>query len=100
MDPKTGWLEATPETWTKALETARATGKPVFVDVWATWCKNCLAMESTTFADADVLKELESYAVVRLQAEDIAAFAALPDFKDLGIKGIPAFVVFQPMPRP
>ena len=100
VDPKTGWLEATPETWTKALETARATGKPVFVDVWATWCKNCLAMESTTFADADVLKELENYAVVRLQAEDIAAFAALPDFKDLGIKGIPAFVVFQPMPQP
>ena len=95
-DQKTGWIEATPETWDKALETARATGKPVFVDVWATWCKNCLAMESTTFANADVRNELEKYAVVRLQAEDIAAFSKLADFKDLGIKGIPAFVIFQP----
>ena len=94
MDPKTGWLEATPETWAKALETARATGKPVFVDVWATWCKNCLAMESTTFANADVRNELEKYAVVRLQAEDLAAFAELPEFKELSIKGIPAFVIF------
>ena len=94
IDPKTGWIEATPETWTKALEAARATGKPVFVDVWATWCKNCVAMESTTFANADVRKELEKYAVVRLQAEDLAAFAALPEFKELSIKGIPAFVIF------
>ena len=53
-------------------------------------------MESTTFANADVRNELEKYAVVRLQAEDIAAFSKLADFKDLGIKGIPAFVIFQP----
>lgn len=88
-----GRIEATPESWAKALETARATGKPVFVDIWATWCKNCLAMESTTFTNADVKKELENFAVVRLQAEDFTAFAALPEFKDLGIKGIPAFVI-------
>ena len=67
----------------------------MLVDVWATWCKNCLAMEKTTFANADVKKELASYAVVRLQAEDLAAFAALPEFKDLGIKGIPAFIIFE-----
>ena len=93
-ESSSGWIEATPETWAKALDAAKATGKPVFVDVWATWCKNCLAMESTTFANADVRKELENYSVVRLQAEDIAAFSKLPEFKDLGIKGIPAFVIF------
>ena len=90
-----GLFEATPATWPQAFAAAKATGKPVFVDVWATWCKNCLAMEKTTFANADVRKELERFAVVRLQAEDIAAFAALPEFKDLGIKGIPAFVIFE-----
>ena len=90
---KAGWFAATPATWPQALKDASATGKPVFVDVWATWCKNCLAMEKTTFANPDVAKELENYAVVRLQAEDLAAFSTLPEFKDLGIKGIPAFVV-------
>ena len=90
-----GRFEATPATWPQAFAAAKATGKPVLVDVWATWCKNCLAMEKTTFANADVRKELEKYAVVRLQAEDMAAFTALPEFKDLGIKGIPAFVIFE-----
>ncbi len=90
-----GRFEATPATWPQAFAAAKATGKPVFVDVWATWCKNCLAMEKTTFANPDVTKELANYAVVRLQAEDVAAFVALPEFKDLGIKGIPAFVVLD-----
>ena len=90
-----GRFEATPATWPQAFAAAKATGKPVFVDVWATWCKNCLAMEKTTFANPDVTKELANYAVVRLQAEDIAAFAELPEFKDLGIKGIPAFIVLE-----
>ena len=94
-DLKTGWFVATPTTWPQALKDAKATGKPVFVDVWASWCKNCLAMENTTFASAEVRKELANYAVVRLQAEDIAAFSKLPEFKDLGIKGIPAFVIFS-----
>ena len=99
-DLKTGWFVATPATWPEAFAAAKATGKPVFVDVWATWCKNCLAMEKTTFANAGVKRELENYAVVRLQAEDIAAFAALPEFEGIGIKGIPAFVVFPPEPAP
>ena len=90
-----GWFEATPATWPQVFAAAKATGKPVFIDVWATWCKNCLAMEKTTFANPDVTKELAHYAVVRLQAEDVAAFVALPEFKNLGIKGIPAFVVFD-----
>ena len=90
-----GRFEATPATWPQAFAAAKATGKPVFVDVWATWCKNCLAMEKTTFANPDVTKELANYAVVRLQAEDLAAFAELPEFKDLGIKGIPAFIVLE-----
>ena len=93
-----GVFSATPDTWPQAFAAARATGKPVFVDVWASWCKNCLAMEKTTFASDDVRKELAEYAVVRLQAEDIAAFMKLDDFRDLGIKGLPAFVVFAAKP--
>ena len=90
-----GRLEATPATWKQAFADARATGKPVFVDVWATWCKNCLAMEKKTFKDADVQKALEHYAVIRLQAEKPNELMALPEFKDLNIKGLPAFVVFE-----
>ncbi|MGN0846187.1 MAG: cytochrome c biogenesis protein CcdA [Kiritimatiellia bacterium] len=87
-------MEATPATWEQTFAAARAKGRPVFVDVWATWCKNCLAMEKTTFRDDEVVRELARFTVVRLQAEDPAAFAQLKDFADLGIKGIPAFVIF------
>ena len=91
-------LAATPETWEAVFAGAQAKGRPVFVDVWASWCKNCLAMEKTTFRDPEVVKELANYTVVRLQAEDLSEFLKLKDFKDLGIKGIPAFVVFKGEP--
>jgi len=90
-----GAFAATPATWTRVSAEARATGRPLFVDVWATWCKNCLAMERTTFRDPRVAAELKKFAVVRLQAEDPAAFEALDDFKALDVKGFPAFVVFD-----
>ena len=91
-----GRFEATPATWKQTFDVAKATGKPVFVDVWATWCKNCLAMEKTTFKNDDVRKELEKFAVIRLQAEKPEELLALPEFKDLNIKGLPTFVVFEP----
>lgn len=94
MTPE-GRFEVTPATWKQAFADARATGKPVFVDVWATWCKNCLAMEKSTFKNADVQKALERYAVIRLQAENPNELKGLPEFKGLNIMGLPAFVVFD-----
>ena len=83
-------LAATPETFPAMLRDLK---RPVFVDCWATWCKNCAAMERTTFRNADVVAELKGYTVVRLQAEDIAALRKVPGFE--GVKGLPAFAVFE-----
>ena len=81
---------ATPETFPALLQGLR---RPVFVDCWATWCKNCAAMERTTLKDADVVAELGRFTVVRLQAEDIAALRKIPGFE--GVRGLPAFAVFE-----
>ncbi len=67
--------------------------RPVLVDCWASWCKNCSAMERETFADPVVQNELTRFTVVRLQAEDLKALKSLEGFSE--IKGLPAFLIFE-----
>ena len=79
-----------------AFEVSRKTGKPIFVDVWATWCKSCKAMSVTTFKDPAVLARLKNYVPLKFQAENPKD----PDTKKmldaLGVKGQPFYVVLQP----
>ncbi|GMV99462.1 MAG: hypothetical protein AMXMBFR84_06010 [Candidatus Hydrogenedentota bacterium] len=51
------------------LARAKAENKPVFIDFWATWCKNCLVMNTTTFRDPEVLARLDNYVKIKYQAE-------------------------------
>lgn len=85
-----GSLAATPSTFYAVLENAK---RPVLVDCWATWCKNCRAMERKTFKDERVVDALTDFTIIRLQAEDIDELRALPDFTD--IQGLPAFLIFE-----
>ena len=69
--------------------------RPVLVECWATWCKNSAEMERSTLADPKVKQALKSYTVVKLQCERIDELRKHPDFRDLDIKGLPAFVIFE-----
>ena len=79
-----------------ALDRARMEGRPVFIDFWATWCKNCHAMEKTTFNDARVKDRLASYIVVRYQVErpDQSPARELLDY--FQFIGLPSYVVLSP----
>ncbi len=79
-----------------ALRDARAAGKTVFVDFWATWCKNCLAMEETTFKDARVAERLKDFAVMKFQAESPNDPATAVVLKRLGVKGLPTYLLLKP----
>jgi thiol:disulfide interchange protein DsbD len=87
-----GWYQSLDE----GLSAARRDGKPVFLDVWATWCKNCVAMDATTFRDPQVGEALDGYVKVRFQAEDIERpdVAALLD--RLESVGLPTYAVLRP----
>ena len=77
----------------KSLESLLpSSSKPVLVDCWATWCKNCAAMECGTLRDPRVAEELKKFQVIRLQAEDIDELRKRPGFET--IRGLPAFVIF------
>ncbi len=86
-------LEAVPATFESAFAEAKKSGKPVFVDCWATWCKNCTAMEKTTLADERVVKALERFEVIRLDATEIGEFKKIAPFRD--VQGLPAYAVFE-----
>ena len=85
-----GVVEATPETFAAAFAAA---GRPVLVDCWSSWCKNCAAMDRGTLVDPEVRAAMRRYTVMRLQAEDITALRAMPGFEK--VSGLPAFVIFE-----
>ena len=66
---------------------------PVLVDCWATWCKNCTAMEHGTLADPKVKEAIGKFTFVRVDCEDMAELKGSALFGK--IKGLPAFLVIE-----
>ena len=79
----------------QGLRTARAEGKPVLVDIWATWCKNCLTMDRTTLKDPAVRKALDGYVKIKFQAEDPGASPASEVMARFEAVGLPAYAVLR-----
>jgi thiol:disulfide interchange protein len=78
------------------LATARAQDKLVLIDMWATWCKNCLAMDKTTFKDADVVARLEDYVKIKYQAEDLSASPNREMLERFEGIGLPTYAILRP----
>lgn len=89
-----GWYESLAE----GLAAAERQHKPVFVDVWASWCKNCGAMEHTTFQDAKVKAALEGYVKIKFAAEKPDEEPAKSVCKRFNAVGLPTYAILKPKP--
>jgi len=87
-----GWHGSLPE----GLAEAERDGKPVLVDLWATWCKNCLVMDRTTLADESVVAALDGYVKIKFQAEDAGDPSTQAVMRRLGAIGLPAYAILHP----
>lgn len=81
----------------EALREASADGKPVFIDFWADWCKNCHAMDKTTLTDTEVLRRLERYRVIKFDATASNQSPAKEVLDHFEVKGLPTYIILEPI---
>jgi len=91
---KSGWRNSLAD----GIAAARAEQKPLLIDFWATWCKNCLTMDKTTFEDEQVKAALAGYVKVKFQAEDLDAEPAKALMQRFDAVGLPTYVILRPNP--
>jgi cytochrome c biogenesis protein CcdA len=89
---KAGWQPSLVE----GLAQARRENKPVLIDMWATWCKNCLVMDKTTLEDPQVRSALDGYVKIKYQAEDPDDPRVAWVMQHMKTSGLPTYVVMKP----
>jgi thiol:disulfide interchange protein len=89
---KTGWHSSLEE----GLAAAKRENRPVLIDMWATWCKNCLTMDKTTLANDEVKSALANYVKIKYQAEDPDAQPAKGIMQKFSAPGLPAYAILRP----
>jgi thiol:disulfide interchange protein len=77
------------------LAAAERDRKMVLVDLWATWCKNCLTMDRTTLADPAVTAALQSYVKIKFQAEVPDEPPAADVMRRFNAIGLPTYVILK-----
>jgi len=72
------WIE---DDFASALACAKASKKPIALDLWAPWCHTCLSMQSEVFTDKSFVAEDSKFVFVALDTdrdENAAAVAKYP----------------------
>ena len=78
-----------------AFNEAEKTDSKIFIDFWASWCKNCSYMDKNVLENSEVKAKLSSFIVVKFQAENMKNPAVAEILKRYNIQGLPAFVILE-----
>ena len=82
----------------RGLAKAKATGTPVLIDTWATWCANCKVLEKTTFSDSRIIDESKQFVALKLQLEKADSPETKAFMKRFGLKhySLPTTLLLAP----
>ena len=76
-----------------AISESARSGKPVLIDFWATWCKNCSAMEKEVLSDPEVKKAMEKFTFIKFDAGNISSPEIAALLEQCNIPGLPGYAI-------
>jgi len=96
--PCTGTVAHGPLAWYEddyaaALACARATKRPLVVDMWAPWCHTCLSMQTTVMRDASLTPLADRFVFVAIDTDREANAAVVARYP---LQNWPTFFVVAP----
>ncbi|MDQ7088825.1 MAG: thioredoxin family protein [Acidobacteriota bacterium] len=80
----------------QAMEKARAEGRLVLVDCWATWCKYCRVMDQDVWSQEGVTRVVERNTVPLRREVDARRGLGLDLSERYGVRELPAVLIIDP----
>ncbi len=80
---------------TRARQTARQEGRPVFIDFTAAWCVACKEIELHTFPDPTVAQAAGRFVAIKADMTDDSDPAVERTSAEFGIRGLPTLLLLD-----
>jgi thiol-disulfide isomerase/thioredoxin len=84
------WIE---DDYAGALACAKATKRPLVIDMWAPWCHTCISMQTTVLMDPSLAPFAERFVFLALDTDRPTSAAAVGKFP---LTNWPTFFVVEP----